>query len=83
MNTSPTLPVNPTQSCREVNRVTHFQVCGSVGLVCFPVFLFEVALFHNLRLMTRMNKVQYQEPAISWTEDEQHSGITKYGIQHY
>ena len=43
----------------------------------------QVALLHNLRLMTRMNKVQYQEPAVSWTEDEQHSGITKYGIQHY
>ena len=42
-----------------------------------------VALFHNLRLMNRMNKIQYQEPAVSWTEDEQHSGITKFGVQHY
>ena len=42
-----------------------------------------VALFHNLRLMSKMRKPMYTEPAVAWTEDEQHSGITKYGIENY
>eukprot|EP00966_Prymnesium_polylepis_P301409 6964033-Prymnesium_polylepis.1 len=42
-----------------------------------------VALFHNLRLKRRMNKVAYSEPAVAWTADEEHSGITKFGIKNY
>ena len=42
-----------------------------------------VRLFHNLRLMKRMNKVSYSEPAVGWTQDDEHSGITKFGITNY
>ena len=28
-----------------------------------------VGLFHNLRLMARMNKTAYTEPAVGWLED--------------
>lgn len=42
-----------------------------------------VGLFHNLRLMKRMKKPAYVEPAVGWTESEKDSGITKYGITNY
>ena len=42
-----------------------------------------VSLFHNLRLMARMRNPLYTEPAVAWTEDVEHSGITKYGVAHY
>ena len=37
-----------------------------------------VSLFHNLRLLKRMNTPKYSEPAVGWTEDTEHSGVTKY-----
>ena len=42
-----------------------------------------VSIFHNLRLLKRMNKTNYTEPAVGWTEEETTSGITKYGIVNY
>ena len=42
-----------------------------------------VSLFHNLRLLKRMNKVNYEEPAVSWTDVDEASGITKYGVVSY
>ena len=44
-----------------------------------------VSLFHNLRLLARMRKTTYVEPAVGWTEDEglDAVGITKYGVAHY
>ena len=42
-----------------------------------------VGLFHNLRLMMRMKSVAYAEPAVSWAGDEDHSGITKFGIANF
>ena len=39
-----------------------------------------VGLFHNLRLMAKMNKTQYVESAVGWNGDELKSGITKFGI---
>ena len=37
-----------------------------------------VGLFHNLRLLKRMKKPQYTEPAIAWTDDLEKSGVIKY-----
>ena len=37
-----------------------------------------VALFHNLRLLKRMKKPDYAEPAIAWTDDPLHTGVVKY-----
>ncbi|KAL1507719.1 hypothetical protein AB1Y20_007338 [Prymnesium parvum] len=42
-----------------------------------------VALFHNLRLMARMKKPHYSEPAVGWVTDENKTGITKWGITNY
>jgi len=42
-----------------------------------------VALFHNLRLICRMKNPAYTEPAVSWTDDVEKSGITRYGVAHY
>ena len=42
-----------------------------------------VALFHNLRLKKRMNKIDYSETAVAWTGDEDHSGVTKFGLANY
>lgn len=42
-----------------------------------------VALFHNLRLLQRMQNPLYTEPAVGWTEVDGGSGITKYGVAHY
>ena len=39
-----------------------------------------VRIFHNLRLIHRMNQVAYTEPAVGWLEDPEKSGITKYGL---
>ena len=37
-----------------------------------------VSLFHNLRMLKRMNKHNYSEPAIAWSVDLDHSAVTKY-----
>ena len=42
-----------------------------------------VALFHNLRLISRMKKPCYVEPAIGWNNEDKHSGVVKYGVAHY
>ena len=42
-----------------------------------------VALFHNLRLLTRMNKPGYSEPAIGWNSEDNASGVIKYGVANY
>ena len=42
-----------------------------------------VALFHNLRLLTRMNKPNYVEPAVGWNCEDNHVGVIKYGVADY
>ena len=42
-----------------------------------------VALFHNLRLLGRMKKPGYVEPAVGWTVDDTKSGIKKWGLENY
>jgi hypothetical protein len=42
-----------------------------------------VGLFHNLRLLRRMKKPNYVEPAIGWNNEDEKSGVTKYGVAHY
>ena len=42
-----------------------------------------VALFHNLRLIARMNQPNYTEPAVAWTDGVEKSGIKKYGVANY
>lgn len=42
-----------------------------------------VGLFHNLRLRNRMKAPMYSEPVIGWNDDENKSGIIKYGVTHY
>lgn len=42
-----------------------------------------VSLFHNLRLMSKMQKTNYVEPMASWTTEDTSSGITKYGVANY
>ena len=42
-----------------------------------------VGLFHNLRLKKRMKKLDYCETAVAWTADEDHSGVTKFGLANY
>ena len=37
-----------------------------------------VGLFHNLRLLMRMRKVSYTEPAVGWTDDLERSAVIKY-----
>ena len=37
-----------------------------------------VGLFHNLRLLKRMKRPNYSEPAIAWTDNVELSGVTKY-----
>ena len=42
-----------------------------------------VALFHNLRLITRATKPRYVEPAIGWNDDDFNTGVTKFGVANY
>ena len=37
-----------------------------------------VGLFHNLRLLKRMQKVSYVEPAVGWTDNLEQSAVTKF-----
>ena len=37
-----------------------------------------VSLFHNLRLLVRMKKISYAEPAVAWTDNLEHSSIAKF-----
>ena len=39
--------------------------------------------FHNLRLKKRMNMLDYSETAVAWTADEDHSGVSKFGLANY
>ena len=40
-------------------------------------------MFHNLRLMTRLNKPTYTEPAVGWTDEISHTGVTTFGVSNY
>ena len=42
-----------------------------------------VALFHNLRLLHRVKKSNYTEPAVGWNQEDDHSGVTKFGVANY
>ena len=42
-----------------------------------------VALFHNLRLLFRMKKPNYFEPAVGWNCEDQKTGLVKYGLTHW
>ena len=42
-----------------------------------------VALFHHLRLLFRMKKPNYSEPVVAWNEEDKHTGLVKYGVNHY
>jgi hypothetical protein len=42
-----------------------------------------VAIFHNCRLLTRMNKPAYVEPAIGWNKEDNNAGVIKYGVANY
>jgi len=42
-----------------------------------------VAIFHNLRLLARMNKPNYVEPAVGWNCEDNHVGVIKYGVADY
>ena len=42
-----------------------------------------VAIFHNLRLIHRMCKPGYSEPAVGWNDEDGCAGVTKYGFCHY
>lgn len=61
-------PLYPTYVCqdRRRNRLSHDKANLLVGL------------FHNLRLLKRMKKPSYSEPAIAWGDDLEKSHVTKY-----
>ena len=42
-----------------------------------------VSLFHNLRLLLRAKKPAYSEPMIGWNDEDNHTGVTTYGVCHY
>ena len=42
-----------------------------------------MALFHNLRLLYRMKKPAYTEPALGWNDEYFKVGLVKYGIAEY
>jgi len=42
-----------------------------------------VSLFHNLRLLSRMNKPTYTEPAIGWNDEDNKVGLVKFGVADY
>ncbi|KAL3929663.1 MAG: hypothetical protein SGPRY_001862 [Prymnesium sp.] len=53
------------------NRLTHTKAEKLVGL------------FHNIRLLHRMKKPMYTEPAIGWNEEDAKTGLVKFGLNHY
>ena len=42
-----------------------------------------VRIFHNLRLLHRMKKTVFTEPAIGWLDEPEKAGVTKYGVANY
>ena len=42
-----------------------------------------VRIFHNLRLIKRMNKPAYTEPAVGWLDEPEKAGVTTYGVANY
>ena len=51
---------------RRRNRLSHVKANKLVGL------------FHNLRMLKKMKRSNYSEPAVAWTEDLETSGVSKY-----
>ena len=39
-----------------------------------------VGLFHNLRPLKRVKKLRCTEPCVGWNQEDDKSGITKYGV---
>ena len=44
---------------------------------------FGSAPFHNLRLLSRMKKPNYSEPAIGWNQEDMKTGVIEYGVANY
>ena len=42
-----------------------------------------VSLFHNLRLLNRVKKPGYVEPALGWNDEDFKSGLIKFGVADY
>ena len=42
-----------------------------------------VGLFHNLRLLGRMKKPTYTEPALGWNDEDFKAGLIKFGVAEY
>lgn len=42
-----------------------------------------VRMFHNLRLLHRMKKPAYTEPAVGWLDEPAEAGISSWGVAHY
>jgi hypothetical protein len=42
-----------------------------------------VRIFHNLRLIHKMHKPKYTEPAVGWSHDVEKSGVEKFGVAHH
>lgn len=42
-----------------------------------------VSLFHNLRLLHRVKKPAYSEPAIGWNDEDFQTGLVKFGVAEY
>ena len=42
-----------------------------------------VSLFHNLRLLNRMKKPDYTEPALGWNDEDFKVGLVKFGVAEY
>ena len=42
-----------------------------------------VGLFHNLRLIKKMRNLNYTETCVGWNEEDDKTGLVKYGVTHY
>lgn len=42
-----------------------------------------VGLFHNLRLLLRVKRCNYTEPVLGWNEEDEKTGLMKFGVANY
>ena len=42
-----------------------------------------VSLFYNLRLLHRVKKPAYSEPALGWNDEDFRTGLVKFGVAEY
>ena len=69
--------------CERINSEFEFVKDRRRNRLCHAKADKLVRCFHNLRLIHKMRKSEYTEPAVGWSHDAEKSGIMKFSVANH